>query len=236
MLLFPVRRVMESYAIRPPVITARTRIALCFMFALVSPLTLVLSCSPRRLGSPQFSEQSKTSRVAMILASQPRQSQSLEGQLADILSAVEPWPEHDFGWHNHPPNLSKSSWDALVLAATIIQSFKPEMLEWTLRNYQTTNDRGSRLDDSKLLLLMRVAFDLPEAGLRNDWTGFGGWRDWSGSDNLATNLAWPISWNAGQPSLVVGFTAFQGPRYDAALEYRYLYQKYGFRDLSSYHR
>jgi hypothetical protein len=107
-------------------------------------------------------------------------------------------------------------------------------VERALRTYQNEHE-GTWSDDSKLLLVMRVAFDLPESGSRGHWDSFGGWRDWSDyQPDAKMTVAWPLSWHNGDPQFVVGFTALQGKRYDAAGEYHYFLAKYPLRPLASF--
>lgn len=207
---------------------------LCNVFRFVCMLgVLVLSCNAPRNESPHVAERERTQRHQRW--SVPRNAdQSIERHLAEILEHVQPWLEHILPWPDYSTNYSKASWDGLILAAGAIQNSDPQVVEDALQNYQETHNRNQ--DDRKLLLLMRVAFDLPETRPREQWVGFGGWRDLSGSENMRTNAAWPISWNHGKPILIVGFTLFQGQRYDAAAEYRYFVGKYPARDLASFAR
>lgn len=162
---------------------------------------------------------------------------SIESQLLEILAHVQPWPDHVLPWPDHATNFLKASWDGLILAGRVAQKNDPQRVEEGLRNYQKSHDQ----DDDKLLLLMRVVFDLPETRVLGEniqsggWIiAFGGWMDATGSENRKTNAAWPITWNNGNPKLLVGFAGFQGPRYSAAAEFHYLRGKYPSRNLASY--
>ena len=159
------------------------------------------------------------------------QRQTVQRKLDALLNDIDPWPGHKV-LLPHPIVYSHASWTALVSAAKILQESDPQFAEQMLRDYQQSHDHCQ--DDSKLLLLMRVTFDLPETKPLEQFVGFGGWRDWSGSDNMTTNAAWPISWNSGNPTLVVGFTLFQGARYDTGAEFRYFVSKYPMRNLVSF--
>ena len=159
------------------------------------------------------------------------QEQIVQRKLDELLNDIDPWPGHKVPWP-HPIVYSHASWTALVSAAKILQESDPQFAEQMVRDYQRSHDHNQ--DDGKLLLLMRVAFDLPETKPLEQFVGFGGWRDWGGSDNMTTNAAWPISWNSGSPILVVGFTLFEGARYDAGAEFRYFVSKYPMRNLVSF--
>lgn len=179
-------------------------------------VVLGLSCAPQHSAFRHLREQTAT------------QSST---RLAKLLNRVEPWPNQNVPWP-HAIEYSHASWAALVSAAKVMQESNPQFMERTLRGYQRVHDRSS--DDSKLLLVLRVAFDLPETRPLEKRVGFGGWRDLTDSDNMKTNAAWPISWNSGHPKLIVGFTLFEGERYDAATEFTYFANKYPARDLTSF--
>src|SRR5205823_3845724 len=118
-----------------------------------------------------------------------------------------------------------------------LQDCEPDSVEEALRSYQAASERVQSRDDSKLLLLLRVAFELPESvrpgGRQGFSPSFGGWftdRTQINEDGT-TNLAWPILWRKGSPVLVTRFQGFQGPRHDAGGEYRYFLQNYPLRRL-----
>jgi ATP/maltotriose-dependent transcriptional regulator MalT len=113
-----------------------------------------------------------------------------------------------------------------------------------------TNDNFQRLDeiqlenDTKLYLLMRLVFDLPEAvpASTNQIVVFGYWSGrWlkeNGEINSdgTFNRAWPIRWNHGHPNLLAGWVGLEGvnTRYDAAAEFSYCLTNYPMRDLKRF--
>lgn len=155
-----------------------------------------------------------------------------EQELAQILRSVEPWPDE-------AADYSVASWRALITAARALQGKSALSVEKALRKYQ--EDYASRpavKEDTKLLLLMRVIFELPEKlpYKTRDQVQFGGWLSMGTDINSdgSINVAWPISWDHRGPSLIAGFSGLQGRRYDAAEEYRYFRSKYPMRNLDSY--
>jgi len=165
--------------------------------------------------------------------SYPSDLNGLNAMFSGILDKVDPWPEHQIPGP-HAIAYSRSNWTGLVSAAKLIQNQSSNVVVEILDEYQKAYDRGSRTDDSKLLLLLRVVFDLSNAGKEAAWPGRGAWLDHSGNENIRMAPEWPVSWRDGKPQLLVGFTTYQGQRYSAANEYIYFLRKYPKRDLRSF--
>jgi hypothetical protein len=153
--------------------------------------------------------------------------------LAEALLKVDPWPDRS-------TNYSKASWKQLVSIAGLIQRSDPRTVSEALRKYrsdQVDNSIQEIRNDSKLYLLMRVAFELPERAPNDPtWTSFGRWLTMKTEYNNdgTINRAWPITWNHGDPSLISGCLGLRGiGRYDAAKEFLYFRSKCAFRNLSS---
>ena len=89
-------------------------------------------------------------------------------------------------------------------------------------------------NDGKLLLLMRVLFELPERSATAT-PRFYPWRTHGTDRNPdgTVNCAWPITWNDGSPRLLSGATSIQGAvdLYDPAGEFEYFRANYRYRDL-----
>lgn len=153
--------------------------------------------------------------------------------LRELLSTVENWPH---GSTNYPD----SAWERLTAVAREVQRDSPTSVEIALFEYQHIGgdfqDSPGAYDDGKLLLLMRVVFDLPDASQKNQLHMFAGWVTLGTEFNAdgTANVDWPLKWSNGRPYLVSGFIGVQGigARYDAEAEYRYLLGKYKCRDLS----
>jgi hypothetical protein len=159
----------------------------------------------------------------------------LDGKsLAEALLKVDPWPDHS-------TNYSEANWKQLISVTGRIQRSDYRTVSEALRTYQSeqvSNSVQEIHDDSKLYLLMRVVFELPERA-PNDaaWSSFGHWLTMKTEYNNdgTINRAWPIAWNHGNPCLVSGCLGIQGfGRYDAAKEFLYFRSKCAFRDLSSF--
>jgi hypothetical protein len=181
-----------------------------------------------------------------LLASSAEDTNLSQARLKIMLKTVEPWPCLD-------TNYPSTNWAQLVAAAKIFQKSSPSTVEQALRQYQmggATNGEFQRFNDeqldndTKLYLLMRVVFDLPETVPANTkqiivfgyWSGR--WLKENGEMNSdgTINLAWPIRWNHGHPELIGGCIGLQGvdTRYDAGAEYQYFRGKYPYRNLSEF--
>ena len=197
------------------------------LYALTFLLFYVGACDTSR-----YKTESDNIRLSSdaITSSQLEQTQAALRHLLDAFERVNAWPGQavPFPWSD-PVHYSETNWNTLVSSAKILQQNDPKIVEQALENFQKTHQSVS--DDSKLFLILRVAFDLPESVSPGAILRFGGWLDASGSGNMETNAAWPISWNTSSPKLVAGFTLFEGSRYDARLEYQYFLKKYAMRNL-----
>jgi hypothetical protein len=157
-------------------------------------------------------------------------------ELQRLLLEVEVWPSGP-----QVRYYSKHSWLLLINAAKVVQESEPKSVEQTLEDYQShtaTNGLDQIKEDSKLFLLMRVVFDLPE-DVSVDTNGFvpvfGGWVTMNEQfgTNGSVNVAWPIRWNNGHPILISGYYGIQGinSTYNARKEYMYFMSKYRMRHL-----
>ena len=119
--------------------------------------------------------------VAVILKSDAQSYTNLnEDGFKAMMKSIEPWP----GWGT---NYSNSNWVQLVVVAKVIKKESPQTIEKLLRQYQmdgSTNQNFQTFNeeqienDTKLYLLMRTVFDLPEKPpadkqitIFDNWTG-----------------------------------------------------------------
>lgn len=123
-------------------------------------------------------------------------------------------------------------WSNLVQAAKVIQQSEPHSVEKTLKDWRADKINDLPIDyitSTKLLLTMRIVFDIPEHA------PFLGKMDYATNQDGTLNLAWPIVWNAGKPRLIPGPEFYTGEVYTAADEFHGFRGEYRFRDLSEYH-
>lgn len=172
----------------------------------------------------------------------------LNADLDRLLQDIAPWPDGETTY-------SDRSWRSLISAAKYIQGCDPASVESTLIEYEhkTYVDKASpppnsgvdyyknaglpqyvkRLeDDSRLLLLMRMVFNLPDHNPSNGIQYFG-WKSFAERKDGTTDLNWPIRWENDLPVLASGMTGMQGvvDVYNVVGEYKYFSKKYHFRSL-----
>lgn len=155
--------------------------------------------------------------------------------LAHILATIEPWP-------SEAAEYNTTNWDRLISAAKLVQKCDPATVEKALRerdrdrftqgSEQSTNRSE---EEGKLVLLMRVIFQLPEGekatpDVTYEATGNFGHLNSDGT----INFCWPVSWTGGKPKLVSENIMSKGiqPLYKSAEEYSFFRGRYPMRNLS----
>ena len=132
---------------------------------------------------------------------------------------------------------SDRGWSRLRVTALMLQRTDKGTVEDAIEEFvRETAHRSDYLEQwSKVFLLLRVMFALPEAAPPSDARIFGGWlAPYRGAGTSAkVNLAWPIQWNNQRPRLVARYSGYEGAAYLAWLEYSYFLNKYKFRDLTA---
>jgi hypothetical protein len=198
-------------------------------------IAVVLHC-------PSCSSGQNLSPVAALRSLEPE-------KLNALLLQIDPWPEGSTEY-------STQGWKRLIIAAKYVQECDPVSVKVQLSRRQSefsegdtgpipkTREEGEKTlqlldkrleDDGKLLLLMRVVFEIPENKRGEPSKRFYAWRmrGTERNNDGTVNFAWPISWKAGNPKLVSGRTSLEGVNtlYNAAGEYDYFTHRYPFRDL-----
>lgn len=150
-------------------------------------------------------------------------------QLESSLSSVKAWPRS--------AQYSQEDWNRLLTVAGMMQKCDGESVQVALREYQASYaDNGVVVEenDSKLYLLLRVVFSLPERSFGGRMSTWGWVTDGTQySADGTVNLAWPLSWKGGRPKLLAGDEGIEGlsDRYDARTEYAYFSVRYPMRRL-----
>ena len=146
-----------------------------------------------------------------------------ERELCTRLHELAPWgPTADY---------SESAWQYTRNVAVVIQQAQPNTVILALEQFERETTDYEEM--SKVFILMRLLFDLPEDAPVSERFNFAAW-DRGDADLVGprtVNLAWPLSYHDGAPTLMQGRPNAQGPPYAAASEYRYLIAKYPFRQL-----
>ncbi len=149
----------------------------------------------------------------------------LDGEAAGIIASVPPWTD---GRYDEPKTR------ALAAAAARAGDVSNFQLRAAIRAFETAH--GSAADGtrqlSRVYLLLRAVFDLPEWVARADARVFGGWNHPSVGrpDQPAFRLAWPLARNADGRLVVEGeFESYRGLPYDATAEFDYLAARFDRR-------
>ncbi len=152
------------------------------------------------------------------------QSAAVE-RLTAAFRRLAPWP--------HDRDLSGEEWRLYADAARLVQSSRQEDVERALILFlDEAAGAGGPDHETRLFLLMRVVFDLPDRAPAGDRRIFKGWINWPAPDAGGTiSLSWPVTWGGARPSLAARFAGAEGPRYGALEEYRHLLARYSFRTL-----
>lgn len=124
----------------------------------------------------------------------------------------------------------------VVRGRRLVQKLPSDDVVAALREYSkrilAKKGEFSDEDESRVFLLMRVLFDLPQSAPAASRRIHKGWTNWPAPDkDDQVTMAWPISWHLRKPELVAPRAGSRGMPYDAENEYRSFLKQYLFRDL-----
>jgi hypothetical protein len=148
--------------------------------------------------------------------------------LFNAISRVEPW--------RSTKDYTSNDWKNAIEAARMFQNATPSTVELVLQRFAET-EPGAIKDDfiemSKLLLILRIAFDLPESATNNPSASAMTWESGRSEINAdgSFNVAWPIRWNNGRPILIKRYSGLSGPAYTVLGDYHIFRSRYPFRKL-----
>jgi hypothetical protein len=148
--------------------------------------------------------------------------------LVALFDRLEPW--------SHTKTYSPRGWAFARRVAKTVQTTNPKIVDQALdafmANAVKATFNGDSEDESKVYLLMRVVFDLPENAAPSKSFSYKGWDNAGQSIQGGTaNLAWPLKWNGGHPTLVIAYEGSEGIAYGAKAEYGYMLAHFPFRQL-----
>jgi len=133
----------------------------------------------------------------------------------------------------HAGDLSAGQWERYLDVAREVQRADPSEVERAIAEFlRERSGFGAAEDETRIFLLLRVVFDLPESVPAEQRHAFAGWVNWPppGPDGKIT-LSWPITWRTGRPVIVAPYEGSEGESYAGVEEYRYLLAHFPFRDL-----
>jgi uncharacterized protein YjbI with pentapeptide repeats len=150
-------------------------------------------------------------------------------RIVRLLSTLKPWGESR--------HFYRVDEDRYLQIARALSAVSPRELGRGLVLYENTCSWDDR---SRVLLFLRVLFDLPEDAPRSrseeGWypVGTHGFRGYPGPHLFkTTNLAWPFSWKDGRPKLISSCEGGGGTAYSFVHEYAYLQEHFPRRKLPS---
>lgn len=134
------------------------------------------------------------------------------------------------------PDFVAGDWRNYIEAARLVQKSELADVKRGLAAFLDEADglTGVR-NETRVFLLMRVVFDLPDCSPLDQRRIFKGWVNWPEPDDEdSVDLSWPVGWRNGHPFLLAHYEGADGPRYGAIEEYRDLISRFPFRDLLEY--
>jgi hypothetical protein len=146
-------------------------------------------------------------------------------QLTASLRALAPW--------THAPDLPAGEWDRYIATARDVQRADPPAVEEAIAEFlgERAGFEGAE-DETRVFLLLRLVFDLPERAPADQREAYAGWVNWPPpADDGTVSLSWPIAWRDGRPALVAPYEGAEGESYAGVEEYRRLRERYPYRDL-----
>lgn len=148
-----------------------------------------------------------------------------EQELVNALHNLKAWgSQYEFNeedWENY----KKTAKIMQKNKSCIVQVFEQFMNETLLLPFSSE-------EESKLFLLLRIIFDLPELDDVKDFRPFKGWVNWPDYTNEnKVNLSWPLRWKDNKPQLIANYEGSMGLPYQALDEYNYFLGKYPFRKI-----
>jgi len=148
-------------------------------------------------------------------------------KLKSLFDSLSPWSQKegftDIDWENYRQVARDVQKSISEVVESALELFMKEAIQEEFKGYES---------ESKLFLLMRIVFVLPELAPEILRRSFKGWVNWPEADSKGNvNLSWPISWQSAEPKLIDRYEGSEGVPYSAIQEYRYLLQNFPYREL-----
>lgn len=152
-----------------------------------------------------------------------------ENEIITKILKLSPWSTRHY---------KKEAWDRMIKTAKLLQETSPGIVKKALEQFirRTMWEDDSDQQWSKVFLLLRVMFLLPEAEDPSHACFFGGWViPWRVSKiESEVNLGWPVLWEGNTPKLVSEFNGYKGPPYRGEDEYMYYLNTFPFRKFNNH--
>ena len=142
--------------------------------------------------------------------------------LLQLFRSLKPWTSSG--------GYASADWSKAIATAQIVQRTDPRLVREALETFGKRTNlppfNGEYEEESKVFLLMRVAFDLPQT---NEPSVFSRWLSKKGNFD-DRSVSWPVAWSNNQPHLVAAYLGSEGP-YVPSAEFDYFLQHFPMRRL-----
>ena len=146
--------------------------------------------------------------------------------LTTLFEKLDPWQAK--------PTYSAEAWEATFRTCDAMSHLTPPVIEEEIRSFLGRSSLSEKFyNQTKIFILLRVYFDLPEHAPLSERVASLSWRgSWDATNSDGTiSLAWPVAWKSKQPYLSQGFEGYEGRDYDPVAEFRYLNARFKRRSL-----
>ncbi len=163
-------------------------------------------------------------------------------EIARIIAALPDLPLDVPNSRTSDLDLSAAEWRTIMRAAVVLQATPSEIIEDALRRYMDQSFQAAGVGIGKPILLLRVAFDIPQEDDERPSGGVGEsvWIFLIGippDERRQLRLTDPVGWSDDGPRLTAfmassfGITGGPMPKpYDPVTEYHYLRAQFAYRN------
>lgn len=151
-----------------------------------------------------------------------KKPKSKGGLVHEILQPVKPWTSEE---NYNPEDLATLLQAAQELSQINEEELLSEMVEYaTYYNFATE-------EMSKLYLVLRLLFDVPQDYPAEEAQFFGGWAAPDLNSEESVNLSWPVYMQDGRLENIDYFMGYYGVPYDVEGEFRYFSERFEKRQF-----
>jgi len=147
-------------------------------------------------------------------------------EIIPLIRNLKPWPFEVSAF-------VVGDFQAYEKAAATLQAADTSEVSQALQDFRDSirpDDPESDALESRVFLLLRFVFDLPEEASLAQRRIFKGWANWPapGPDGKVS-LSWPLSFKGKSPQLLSGRAGSQGQAYAIEAEYQHFLDHFSYR-------